>query len=188
MTIALCALMSGSLLFEKKKESLLEVCAQLGFQTLKSNNILTPIMIAQEEALYLPPSKKLHAIEHFIKKINTVELQNSSLEDSDIAIQINKHLVKKSFVILVGDFLGDFNFTLLAKRHEVHLIMIRDSFEENPTSLGEGSFVDPQSGENAEFYFGKSARDAYAARYHDNDTKLFKHLNSLGISYQKIIT
>ena len=66
--------------------------------------------------------------------------------------------------------------------------MIRDAFEENPTVLGEGAFMDPESGENAAFYFGESARDAYAARYHDNDSKLIKHLNRLGFTYQKVLT
>lgn len=180
--------MSGSLLFEKKKESLLEVCAHLGYETLKSANILTPIMITQNEVLFLPPSKKLHAIEHFIKKSDKVVLQNTNLENIDISMQINRHLVKKSFVILVGDFLGDFDFSLLAKRHDVHLIMIRDTFEENPSALGEGAFIDPESGESATFYFGKSARDAYAARYEDNDARLIKHLHRLGISYEKVLS
>jgi len=180
--------MSGSLLFEKKKESLLEVCAHLGYQTVKSANTLVPIMIAQHEALFLPPSKKQHAIEHFVKTCDEIALQNTHIENSDLSMQINRHLNKKSFVILVGDFLGDFDFSVLAKRHDIHLIMIRDSFEENPIVLGEGEFIDPESGESATFYFGERARDAYATRYQENDARLIKHLHRLGISYEKVLS
>ena len=188
VNISVCALMSGSLLFENKKASLLEVCAQIGFQTLKSRHLFTPIMITQDQTLSLPSSKKQHAVTHFIKQCDAQKLQNTRLKESDISLQISRHLRKKSFVILVGDFLGDFDFSLLAKRHVLHLIMIRSDFEQNPVALGEDLFIDPESGESAEFYFGKSAQTAYSLRYHDNDFKLFKHLKSLGITYQTIIS
>jgi len=98
VTIALCALMSGSLLFEKKKAVLLHLFTELGLQVLKGNNLLTPIMIAQDENLFLPPSKKSAAIPHFIKKCDGLKLQNSTLEKIDIAKEINRHLKKRSFI------------------------------------------------------------------------------------------
>ena len=185
--VALCLLMSGSLLFEHKKQTLLKISALLGYQALKNNATLTPIMISQKEKLFLPSSKKQQAVEHFIKRCDATTLKNSSLPYADITPQINRHLRKKSFLLIVGDFLGDFDFTLLASRHELYIIMIRDSFEENPTPLGEERFLDPESGEDASFYFGKKACEAYKKRFADNDAKLIKHLRGLGIAYEKII-
>jgi len=188
VNVAICTLLSGSLLFKEKKNRLLEVTALLGYETIKTGNQLTPIMISQNKELFLPASKKIHAVEHFIKEIDKVPLENRQLETNTLSQKIHKHLKKKSFVILIGDFLGDFDFAPLAQRHALHLIMIRDTFEENPQALGDGEFRDPESGESANFYFSKSAAKAYAKRYHDNDTKLYKHLQSLGISYHKVIT
>lgn len=188
VNIVLCALMSGSLLFAQKKRYLLSLAASLGYMSLKTDNLLTPIMIAPNQTLFLPPSKKLHAVSHFVNKLESVTLKQKKLDTTTIAAQINKHVRKKSFIIMIGDFLGDFDFKTLAQRHDIHLLMIRDSFEENPTILGEGDFADLESTQEASFYFGKKARDAYAARFLENDTKLIKQLHALGISYQKIIT
>ncbi len=188
VNIVICALMSGSLLFEKKKETLLELVASLGYMSLKTDNILTPIMIAQKENYFFPPSKKPHAVEHFIKKLDETPLLKSTLDTKNIATEINRHLKKKSLIIMLGDFLGEYDLSKLSFRHQIHAIMIRDTFEENPSILGEGAFVDPESGEEATFYFGKKARDAYATHYLENDTKLIKHFHALGISYQKLIT
>ncbi len=180
--------MSGSLLFKNKKERLLELAASLGYMSLKTDNMLTPIMISQEEQYFFPPSKKYHAVEHFIKRLESINLLQTTLETKQIASKINRHLKKKSLIIMIGDFLGEYDLSLLSSRHQIHAIMIRDIFEEDPTSLGEGAFVDPESGEEATFYFGKKARNAYAARFLENDKKLIKHFHTLGISYQKVIT
>ena len=89
--------------------------------------------------------------------------------------------------MVYGDFLGDFDLSLLSKRDAVVVFIIRDSFEENPVALGEGEFEDPETKERVSFYFGKEAATAYKKRYHDNDQKLFKELNKLGIPYHKIV-
>jgi len=181
VNVVLCALMSGSLLFRKKREIMFEVCSLLGYEALKMQNRLTPIMIDETMKFY-PTSKKLHSIEHFIKDLGRVDLYKKSLNFKEIKL---KH---KSFIILIGDFLGDFDFSYLSSRHELFVVIIRDSFEENPQALGEGEFTDPESGEIAEFFFGKSARDAYKKRYIENDDKLYKHLNTLGITYLKVLS
>ena len=179
--------MSGSLLFKKKKEALFQILAHLGYETLKYKNALSPAWISQYEEAYLPSSKNPAMISHFLHKLDTIPLQNSTLLLSTITQKLHKHIKKKSLIILVGDFLGEVDLRLLAKKHALFCIIIRDSFEEHPTILGEGEFTDPESGESASFYFGKSAQRAYQKAYHDNDAKLFKHLRALGIPYDKVV-
>ena len=184
VNVVLCAMMSGSLLFRDKKACLLEVCSLLGFGALKMSNKLTPVMISDDETLFLQPSKKLQSIEHFIYKLDAVELYKKNVDLQNLNLKIKQ----RSFVILVGDFLGDIDVSLLASRHELFVVIVRERFEENPDILGDGEFTDPDSGESSEFYFGKSARDAYAKKYRENDQKLYKHLGALGVSYVKIVT
>ena len=181
VNIALVALMSGSLLFRKKKETLFEVCSLLGYGCLKMQNRLTPVCVDEKVTLY-PTSKKLRSIEHFIKELDKVDLYKRSVDLKNIKLK------QKSLIIMVGDFLEEFDLSLLASRHELFVVIIRERFEENPDILGDGEFTDPQSGEDAEFYFGKSVRDAYNQKYKENDKKLYRHLAGLGISYLKIIT
>ena len=185
--VVLSALLSGSLLFKTKKEKLLEIVAQLGFETLKYKNTLAPLFISQDQEAYLPSSKNPASISHFLHKIDAIPLENTRLDLTSLPQKIDKHIKKKSLIILVGDFLGEIDLRLLAQKHALYLIIIRDSFEEHPTLLGDGAFTDPESGEHASFYFGKSAQKAYAKAYHDNDQKLFKHLRSLGIPYDKVV-
>jgi len=182
INVVVCALLSGSLLFGDKKLSLIEICSSLGYSTLKLSNKLTPVIVS-DTMLVMKGSKKLQSVEHFIQEIEKIELYKKSVD----LTHINLKLKQKSMVILVGDFLGEVDLSLLSSRHEVFVIIIRDSFEENPSILGEGEFIDPVSGEVAEFYFGKSARESYAKKYKENDEKLYKHLHHLGISYMKII-
>jgi uncharacterized protein (DUF58 family) len=181
VNVALCALMSGSLLFRRKKETLLEVCSLLGYEAVKLSNRLIPVVIS-DETVIMQPSKKIHSVKHFILK-----LDNMPLYKKDVNLQ-NLKLKQKSLVILVGDFLGDYDLSFLASRHEVFVVIIRERFEEKPEILGDGEFTDPESGESREFYFGKSVKEAYAKKYKENDYKLYKHLNRLKISYVKIIT
>ena len=161
--------------------------ANLSFQTIKDANALTPIMISQEKSFTLPASKSPSAVSHFLHQLNNIPLQGNKNALGNLAKTLHKQVKKKSLIILVGDFLGDLDVSLLAQRHELYLIIIRDSFEENPTALGDGAYTDPESGESANFYFGKTAKKAYAKAYHDNDEKLFKHLRALGVPYAKVV-
>ncbi len=181
VNVVVCALLSGSLLFGNKRETLVSICSSFGYGALKLSNRLTSVIISDKSQVF-KPSKKLQSVEHFISKIYDVELYKKSIDLTNI----NLKLKEKSLVILVGDFLGEVDLTLLSARHEVYVVIVRDKFEESPDILGEGEFTEPESGEVAEFYFGKSVRDAYAKKYEENDKKLFKHLNSLGISYTKL--
>ena len=188
VNVVLCALMSGSLLFRDKRERFLEICSLLGYGALKMSNQLTPIMLSDDQNFILQPSKKLRSIDHFIHKLSDIDLYKCTLDLKNISPILHSRLKKRSFIVLVGDFLGDIDLSLLASRHELFVVIVRERFEESPEILGDGEFTDPQSGESAEFYFGKSARDAYAKRYKENDQKLYKHLNTHNISYIKILT
>ena len=183
----ICALLNGSLLFKEKHQKLLETIAYLGFDALKNHNILTPIMISQEETKVLPASKNPASIAHFLQQINTRSLKEKKNPLENLAKKLHSKIKKKSLIIFVGDFLGEVDLTLLSQRHELFIIIIRDSFEENPHTLGEGEFSDLESGESADFYFGKKAKEAYAKAYHDNDKKLFKHLHAIGAHYAKVV-
>jgi hypothetical protein len=180
--------MSGSLMFKNKKEKLLEICSLVGYSVLKLSNTLSPMIINDNKLITLKPSKKISTTKHFIHKLNEIELFEKHINLKTISSLIHSKLKRKSFIILVGDFLGDINLTLLASCHEVFVVIIRDQFEENPEILGDVEVIDPESGESSEFYFGKSARNSYKKRYNINDKNLYQHLRSLGISYTKIIS
>jgi len=144
-------------------------------------------MISQDEINVLPPSKNPASITHFVKRVSAISLEGNQHIFTHLAKKLHSKIKKKSLIIMIGDFLGEVDLALLAQRHEIYVIMIRDNFEENPTILGDGEFTDPESGEKSAFYFGKKAKDAYAQAYHDNDSKLIKHLHAIGAGYTKVV-
>jgi len=130
----------------------------------------------------------IQAIDHFAKQIDKTILYQSELNLQKIAQKLDASINQKSLLIIVGDFLDDINLTKLSKKHELFIIITRDSFEENPTILGEIEARDPATGKSSKFNFNKQTRDAYHKRYLENDRKLYKHLTSIKASYIKIIT
>ena len=174
------------MLFKEKKENALEIITLLGFEAIKLSHALTPIMISPSTSLLLPSSKKPHSIEYFLKKIDNLPLQKAPLDIKHACQTINTHLKRKSLLIMIGDFLEEIDLTQLSKKHSLFLIIVRDSFEENPHALGEGDFSDLESGQSASFYFGKKAALAYHQKYQEHDINLFSHLRKLGIPYQKV--
>jgi len=147
-----------------------------------------PMMLSDKGSFMLPSSKKLQSVDHFVEKLSLEDLYLRRFDLQSISSILHPKLKKRSFVILVGDFLGEIDLSLLASRHELFVVIVRERFKEHPEALGDGAFTDPESGERSEFHFGKSVRDAYAKRYQENDQKLYTHLNALGISYIKILT
>ena len=91
-------------------------------------------------------------------------------------------------MFLIGDFVGDINLSLLAKKHDLFVIIVRDHFIENPKPLGDIRLVDPGflvsfSG-NVDEPTIKVYKDALA----ENDRVLLKHLQKIGARFAKIYT
>lgn len=126
----------------------------------------------------------IQSIDHFAKQIEKVNLYKTQLDLKKIDINIKN----KSLLVIIGDFLQVPNLTTLSKKHELFIIIIRDSFEENPTVLGEVEVEDPSTGKTSKFNFDKYAKDSYKQRYIENDEKLYKYFKSIKASYLKIVT
>ena len=174
------------MLFKNKKSDATHIARHLSLEATKLAHPLTPIMISPSTSILLPSSKKPHAIEYFLEKIDNLPLPKAPLNMKQALHTITSHLKKRSLLIMIGDFLEEIDLTQLSKKHSLFLIIVRDSFEENPYALGEGDFSDLESGQSASFYFGKKAALAYHQKYQEHDIKLFSHLRKLGIPYQKV--
>ncbi len=187
MHVAIALLMSGTMHFKNKKIDAIHIATHLGLEAIKLAHPLTPIMISPSTTLLLPSSKKPHAMDYFLKQISHLPGIKSPLDMKKASHTITSHLKKRSLLIMIGDFLEEIDLTQLSKRHSLFLIIVRDSFEEDPYPLGEGDFSDLESSEQASFYFGTKAVRAYKEKYQEHDAKLFSHLRKLGIPYQKVI-
>jgi len=169
------------MLFGKKKEILIKICKKIADDIIRSKNSFKPIIISNTITTY-KESKNPSLAKEFIKT-----LKNDKLKEKNPNIdELYKHIKNRSLLVVVGDFLGDFDFRVLSKKHEVFVVIIRDEFEENPKILGDRNFIDLPTQNSYNFHFGKKELNEWKKGYEKNDKTLISHLNSLGISYTKV--
>jgi predicted component of type VI protein secretion system len=77
---------------------------------------------------------------------------------------------------------------LLAQKHEVIAIVIRDKKEEDLKTLGEVTLTSPQNSTRMETYFGKKSIQMYKEKLLENDDKRAEHFTQNGIRSVKIYT
>jgi len=175
--------LTPTLKFGKKFELLQNIVSFYLHQIIQSSNILYPLLPHNGAIKPLPPTRN-KSILHLYPK----ELSKSSLDQNLEIKELEKVLPNRSLLILIGDFLDPIDLKSLAKRHEIYLVLIRDYFEEHPKILGEREFIDLQSHKTAQFFFGKKELEQWKQGYLESEQRLKKHLNSLHIKYEKVIS
>ena len=191
LSVVVCALMDGSLYFgsgNAKQEKLTEVATLLGYAAQQNSDLFTGLSYTQNKTNTTPPTKQLYHIEQFSKTLYESSLLDTTL-DCQTAIQnLFKRLHKPSLVFIIGDFLEEIDLSLMAQKHEVIAVIIRDRNEESPKKLGEVTLNDPQGGEKIDTYFGQKSIEKYLAKLKENDDKLREHFARYDIRSVKIFT
>ena len=191
LSVVVVTLMDGSLYFgsgNTKQKKLTEVATLLGYGTQQNSNLFTGIRYTQNHIYATPPTKQLHHIEAFSQALYDAKLLESTL-DAQASIQdLFKRIYKPSLVFIIGDFLEEIDLSLLAQKHEVIAVIIRDKEEENPTHLGEVTLTNPKNKTTMETYFSKRSIRKYLAKLQAHDEKLIEHFSNHDIRYVKIFT
>jgi hypothetical protein len=84
--------------------------------------------------------------------------------------------------------LEEVDLSLLAQKHEVIAVIIRNREEESPENLGEVTLRNPQGKAKIDTYFGKRSIEKYLAKLKENDEKLIEHFSRYDIRYVKVFT
>ncbi len=191
INVVIASLLNGNLEFgndRKKKDLLIEISAILGYSAIKNGDLFSGASLSQKKREINNPSKKIFLLEEYLKLLIKQNLINIKTDYTEDINYLKKHIKRKSLLFIISDFLDEIDLSSLSKKHEIIVIVVRDKFEENPILEGEINLVDPESGEEIETYLSKNMLKSYKEKYIQNDKKLFKHLNSLGIRHIKIYT
>jgi len=191
LNVVLVSVLNGSVHFGSKKfkqETIAEISALLSFSTLKNGDLLSSYIFTDEMISNSKPSKKLHQIQKSVDEILSFDALNKKVDFKVIADTLYKRLKRKSLILVVGDYFEIPDFKLLAKKHEVVSIIVRDRLEENPPAMGFSSLVDPESGAVLEGDFNKSSVKAYAKKVQAHDHKLYETLRKDQVRFTKIYT
>lgn len=191
LSVVVATLMDGSLYFgagNSKQKKLTEVATLLGYATQQNADLFTGLVYTQKQTYSTPPTKQLYHIEQFSKTLFTTSLLGTTLDPSASMEDLFKRIYKPSLIFVIGDFLEPVDLSLLAQKHEVIAIIIRDREEELPKKLGEVSFSSPQDGTKMDTYFGKRSIEKYLAKLQENDAKNIEHFSRYDIRSVKIFT
>ncbi len=191
LNVVIVSILNGSVHFGSKKfkqETIADVVALLSFSTLKNGDMLSSYIFTDKMISNSKPSKKIHQIQKNISEILEFDAINQQVDFKVIADTLYKRLKRKSLILVVGDFFEIPDFKLLARKHEVVSIIVRDRLEENPPQMGFASLVDPESGVNLEGDFSKSSIEAYSKKVYVHDHKLYETFRKHQIRFTKVYT
>jgi hypothetical protein len=183
--------MDGSLYFgtgTHKQKKLTEVSTVLGYAAQQNADLFTGFCYTQQETITTPPTKQLYHIEQFSKSLYETNLLESTLEKQMAIENLFNRIHKPSLVFVLGDFLEEVDLSLLAQKHEVVAVIIRDREEESPKVLGEVTLKSPQDNTSMETYFGKRSIEKYLAKLEESEAKRSEHFSRYDIRSVKIYT
>jgi len=191
LSVVVSTLMDGSLYFgsgNHKQVKLTEVATLLGYATQQQSDLFTGLCYTQKQTYTTPSTKQLYHIEQFSQTLYETALLGSKIDISASMSDLFRRIHKPSLVFVIGDFLEEVDLSLLAQKHEVIAILIRDRAEESPKALGEVTLTSPTDETKMQTYFGKRSIEKYLIKLKENDEKRIEHFSQNDIRSVKIFT
>ena len=186
LNVAVATLMDGRFVVGEKQKLLTEIYAVLGYSAYKANDSFFALQFFGSEYKSQEPSKEIEGIEKSVEKLYDFEALGTTLDPSSVAKTILDKIEVKSLLFIIGDFLDFIDLSVLAQKHEVIAIIIRDHQEESPKLESEAQLIDPRNKKALTQSLSKKAIQYYKEKLYEHDDKLFQHFNNNGIRYVKI--
>jgi uncharacterized protein (DUF58 family) len=191
LSVVVAALMDGSLYFgtsNAKQKKLTELASILAYATQLSGDIFRGISYEEHKVFATMPTKQIYHIEQFSKHLFEASLLGTKISLNTSVADLFKRVEKPSLIFIIGDFLEEIDLSLLAQKHEIIALIVRDRDEENLKSLGEVTLENPRGKAKLNTYFGKRSIEKYKAKLIENDLKLKEHFTAFDIRSVKIFT
>ncbi len=191
LNVVIASMLNGSVYFGSKRfkqDVIAEISAMLSFSTIKNGDLLSSYIFSDKLEVFLKPSKKLSQVHKSTDEIVNFDPLNKKANYQVLAGTLFKRLKRKSLIIVVGDFFEIPDFKLLAKKHEVVAVIVRDRLEETPPKMGFSSLVDPESGAVLEGDFNTQTVKEYAKKVLAHDRELYATFRKHQIKFTKVYT
>lgn len=191
LNVVVVSLLSGSTYFgtvKQKSAIIAEVAATLGFSAIKNSDLFSHMIFADSMYSFSKPSKKLYAVHKAVEEIVDFDPLGKEANYSALVETLVNRLKKKALLFIVSDFVGEIDLKLLAKKHDIFAVIVRDKFEENPSELGYIRLIDMETRQSFEGDVDSATLKNYKKALHDNDEKLYKQFKKQGVRFTKIYT
>lgn len=191
LNVVVVSMLSGSTYFgtvKQKSDIMAEVVATLGFSAVKNADLFSHMIFADKMYDLSKPSKKLFSVHKAVEDVMTFDSIGKEADYQALVETLIKRLKKKALLFIVSDFVGEIDLKLLAKKHDVFAVMVRDRFEEEPQELGYLRLIDMENKKSFEGDVGSSTLKHYKKALHDNDEKLYRQFKKQGVRFTKVYT
>ncbi|MDP2076700.1 MAG: DUF58 domain-containing protein [Sulfuricurvum sp.] len=191
LSIVSVAMIGGALDFgkpERKIECVAEVVALIGYSAVANGDLFAHYNFSQILRDEVRAGKKKFAVAQSVDSVMNAQLLNHKADYTAMAQTLYKRLKRRSLIVVVGDFFEIPDMRLLAKKHEVVAIVVRDRFEEKPQPFGFTALIDPENGTVLEGDFNTASVQKYHKKIQVHDGMLFEHFRRDGIRYTKLYT
>ncbi len=191
LNVVVATMLNGSIHFGSKRfkqDVIAELVALLSFSVIKNGDLLTTYNFSDHLLSHLKPSKKVHQVHRAVQEILEFDPLNHKADYQNMADTLFKRLKRKSLIIVIGDFFELPDFRLLAKKHEVVALIVRDHLEERPPEMGFASLVDPETASVLEGDFNRTSVNEYAKKVQIHDRKLYEAFKKQQVRFTKVYT
>jgi uncharacterized protein (DUF58 family) len=191
LNVVTASMLCGSVHFGSKKfkqELIAELTALVSFSVLHNGDLFSSYIFADRMYTHSKPTKKMFAVQKNVGEILEFDPLNKQADYHGMAETLYKRLRRKSLIIVIGDFFEIPDFRLLAKKHEVVALIVRDRLEEEPPAMGFASLMDPESGAVLEGDFSSRTVSGYRAKVHAHDHALYERFRRDQVRFIKIYT
>ena len=171
-----------------KQELMAEVVALLSFSAIKNGDMVTTLAFAQNEEYFRKPTKSISSLHEVIPSLLSLDTLGKEVHYQNLSDYLLERVKTKSIIFVIGDFFEEADLSLLAAKHEVYAIMVRDKFEENPKLMGSLDLIDPSTMASSSFEFDKKMLEDYQEVIEQHDKQLYESLMGNQIGYTKIYT
>lgn len=186
LNLAVCTLIDGRFIMGEKLEILTHILAILGYSAYEANDTFFSIVMCGSKVKRYPPTKNIEQIEQSIEDVYNLKLLNTIVDYGKVESELLSKVEAKSLLFIIGDFLDPLDMAILAQKHEVIVIIVRDEFEENPTPLPNTQLIDPRTSKTFNQTLSKRAIEYYKNRLAEHDKRLMEYFYAHNIRFVKM--
>jgi len=191
LNVVIATMLNGSVHFGSKKfkqEVIAEITAMLSFSAIKNGDLFSSFIYADKLYKQNKPSKKIHAVQSLTQEILDFDALGKVADYKGLAQNLMNRLKRRSLVIVIADYFDLPDFKVLARKHEVIAVIVRDRIEEHPPAFGFSTLHDPESGAELEGDFNRSTTKAYEKQVQEHDRRLYERLRKDQVRFAKVYT
>lgn len=191
LNVLTVGLLGGGLYFGSEKfkiESVAEAVALIGYSAVANGDMYGHCNYSEALRDEIRPSKKRFSVQQSVESVLNAEILHRRVDLNLAVKELYRRIKRRSLIVLVGDFFEIPDLRVLARKHEVVAIVVRDRAEETPSPMGFTALIDPESGAVLEGDFGERSIKRYRERVRVHDRELFEMFRTSGVRATKLYT